>query len=764
MGDAAFDGWKRSAPPVPASSLTQVTIDPGPSATGPATPTTGIGFEGITQNGFIPSEPTAAVGPNQVVSPGNVTVTITNKDGSNRTEIDGFTFFGIPTSEHAFSDPVCHYDAIRGRFLVLCFTQGTSGSTKWSFFYLAISQTSDARGSWFIYKFDQRLDGTTLTSNWSDFEGLGLSDDKLAMSSQQFSFKSNAYQYQKIRVIDRALAYTGQPVTTVDIVNFPAPSGGDISSVFVTKVGIDLDPGETTIHCLTSRYNGGTTVAYRALTGPPASPTLSAGSLITVNSYAPPVNAAQMGSSQLVVTNDCRLAAFYVRSGVLTATWHFGVDFGSGTVDAVRLFQLRTSDLSVQRDETFGADGVFYYYPAAIVDAVGTVFIGFGRSSATEFPSSYASGRRRSDSGIEPSVLLKAGLTATAQSRWGDYTGIDMDETASGPAGSFAWYAGQWTKATNLFGTWVSQLSFPYGQIAGTVYDDCDGSASTTADRAPLAGAALSLKQGATTIATTTTDGSGGYNFAFLESGAYDVVVTPPAGGAAGDAVPGSGGNSQLRASATDITVNLTNSQLSSANVFLVTTSHPLPATSGVAVQSAQPNDPTLTLVVNGASFEPCSIVRLDGGDLPTTYAGPSLLTAVLPASDVASGTHQIRVFTPAPAGGLSNAQTLGGTSGAVGVAPDAVTALALEPPAPNPVHGTVSLRFALPGAAEVRLSILDLQGREVAVLATGGYPAGRHAVSWSEPAESSRAWSGLYFVRLSASGRVLTRPVVLVR
>jgi hypothetical protein len=764
MGRAVFEAFKLGVPAVRAADLTQVTIDRGPSGFAPLAPVAGIGFEGITQNGFIPSEPTSAAGPNQVFSPGNVSVTITDKDGSNRVEIDGFTFFGIPTSEGAFSDPVCHYDALRGRFVALCFTQGSSGSNKWSFFYLAISQTSDARGSWWIYKFDQRLDGSTLTSNWSDFEGLGLSDDKLAMSSQQFSFKGGAYQYQKIRVIDRALAYTGQPVGYVDFVNFSAPLGGDVSSLFVTKVGIDLGAGENTIHCLTSRYNGGTTVAYRTITGPPATPTLSAGSLVPVNAYSPPVNAAQLGSNQLVATNDCRIAAFYVRNGVLTATWHFGVNFGSGTVDAVRLFQMRTSDRAVLSDETFGADGIFYYYPAAIVDTMGTVFIGFDRSSASEFPSAYASGRRRSDSSIEPSLLLKAGLSATSQSRWGDYTGIDMDESASGPAGSSAWYAGQWTKATNTFGTWVNQITFTYGGIAGTVYDDCDGSAATTADRVPLAGANLALMQGSTTLATGTTDGSGAYRFGFLESGAYDVVVTPPAGGVAADAIPGSGGTAQTRVSASDIGVSLTSSQTSSGNLFLVTTSHPAPATAGISPDTKHAGDPDFTLAVDGSGFLPCSIVRLDGGDQPTTYVDASHLTAAIPASDVVTaGTRQITVFDPGPGGGVSNAQTLT-VSSTVGVADEPVTEFALDPPAPNPVRNTARLGFALPRESEVRLSILDLQGRELVVLAAGAYPPGRHEVAWSGTTGRGLAQSGLYFVRLRTPSRTFVRRIALVR
>ena len=157
-------------------------------------------------------------------------------------------------------------------------------------------------------------------------------------------------------------------------------------------------------------------------------------------------------------------------------------------MSAVRLLRLRTSDRAVLTDETYGAAGTFYYYPAVTVDSLGTIFLGFDRSSATEYPSSYGTGRRRVDAALQSSALLKAGQTSTAQSRWGDYTGIDMDAAQCTPAGSVAWYAGQWTIGTNTFGAWVTPLTFTYGRIAGVVNQDCDGLAATTADRTPLAG------------------------------------------------------------------------------------------------------------------------------------------------------------------------------------------------------------------------------------------------------------------------------------
>ncbi|MFN8547163.1 MAG: T9SS type A sorting domain-containing protein [Candidatus Eisenbacteria bacterium] len=649
--------WLKEHPQsISLSELGQVTLDQiGGIST--AAPTPGTGFEGITQGGFIPGEPTCAGGPLNIFSAGNVSVTVTNKDGSNRVETNGSTFFNAPASEGGMSDAQCYYDALRGRFVALAFTQGTS--PQHSNFYLNISKTNDARGAWWNYKFDMTKDGNTSTSNWGDYESLGISDDKLVMTSQQFTFSTNSYRYQKVRVIDRAVVYAGGSASYVDFFNFSPPSGGDSNDNFVTKGARNLTAGDATIHLLCVRTNGGTRVTYRTVTGTPAAPTLSSGNFVTVGSYSPPPDAVQQGSGGLVATNDCRPGDFYVRNGVLTIAWHTSANFGGGaTESAIRLFQMRTSDRAVLTDETYGATNVFYYYPAATVDSVGTVFLGFDRSSSTEFPSAWATGKRRVDAALQTSALLKSGLSATNQSRWGDYTGIDNDASLSGPGGSSAWYAGQWTKGTNTFGTWVNKLTYTYGQISGTVLADCDGLSGTTGDRTPLAGVTVTAKQGATVLATKVTNALGGYSFGFFDTGVYDIVVTAPAGGSTVDALPGSGGNSQTKINAGDIQVNLTDAQTSSNNVFVVATSHLAPATTSIVPNTKNVGDGAFTMNVNGSDFLPCSVVRLDGSDRTTTYFSANLLTAQIPASDMlVGGTHNITVFTPAPAGGTSNPQ-----------------------------------------------------------------------------------------------------------
>jgi hypothetical protein len=567
-GNAAFEEWKRNQVPVHVEQ--NVTIDPsGSISLAPLAPSVGVGFEGTTQQGYIPGEPQPAVGPTEVFVIGNVSVVIANKDGSGRTEVLQSDFFGIPSSEGPGFDAKCFYDALRGRFVALAESQGSSGSTKWSYYYLGISKTSDARGDWWIYKFNMRMDGTSLTSNWSDFPGLGVSDDKLVMSGQQFSFSNNSYQYQKLRVIDRGLAYSGGLVTYVDFAAFSAPTGGDIANLFVTKPGRNAS-SDATIHLFTTRYSGGSNVAYRTITGSPSSPVLSGGTLITVNPYGAAVNAKQLGSSNLLNAGDCRTPDFFVRNGVLTIAWHFGNNFGNGTVDAIRYFQLRTSDQTVLTDETFGADGIYYYYPMACVDSTGTMFMGFCRSSSSEYSSSWVTGKRRSDATIEASTLAKAGVVGNGQSRWGDFTGVDMDETASGSSSSIAWYSGLWAKGSNSFGTLVTQVTFTYGTVGGQVLLDADADSTTSGDRTPLSGWTVTLMQGASSVASTTTDASGNYRFGYLETGTYDVVLTVNGGYYALATVLGAGGNSQSKINKTTIEVSLTNAQSSSGNTFLV--------------------------------------------------------------------------------------------------------------------------------------------------------------------------------------------------
>ena len=97
------------------------------------------------------------------------------------------------------------------------------------------------------------------------------------------------------------------------------------------------------------------------------------------------------------------------------------------------------------------------------------------------------------------------------------------------------------------------------------------------------------------------------------------------------------------------------------------------------------------------------------------------------------------------------------------GVGDRPVADFELAPVQPNPLRGVGRIGFALPRASHLRLSVIDVQGREVAVLAEGVFEAGRHQVRWDGGA-AGQVGPGLYFVRLSVAGRSLVRRTVVTR
>jgi hypothetical protein len=83
----------------------------------------------------------------------------------------------------------------------------------------------------------------------------------------------------------------------------------------------------------------------------------------------------------------------------------------------------------------------------------------------------------------------------------------------------------------------------------------------------------------------------------------------------------------------------------------------------------------------------------------------------------------------------------------------------------PNPMVMSTAVVFSLSHAGSVSLSVHDVQGRRVRMLARGNLPAGEHRVAWDGGLDDGgSASAGVYLVRLEAEGRVLSRKVVRVR
>ena len=78
----------------------------------------------------------------------------------------------------------------------------------------------------------------------------------------------------------------------------------------------------------------------------------------------------------------------------------------------------------------------------------------------------------------------------------------------------------------------------------------------------------------------------------------------------------------------------------------------------------------------------------------------------------------------------------------------------------PNPTAGTTTARYSLAEPGTVRLTVTDVLGREVAVLADGPLPAG----SYGAALNAARLAPGVYLVRFEVAPHSLTRLITVTR
>ena len=83
----------------------------------------------------------------------------------------------------------------------------------------------------------------------------------------------------------------------------------------------------------------------------------------------------------------------------------------------------------------------------------------------------------------------------------------------------------------------------------------------------------------------------------------------------------------------------------------------------------------------------------------------------------------------------------------------------------PNPFNPRTTLRFGLREPAHVLLQVFDARGALVATLARGERTAGVFDVAWNGADDRGRALrSGIYFCRLRAGTRDVSRKMILMR
>jgi hypothetical protein len=131
------------------------------------------------------------------------------------------------------------------------------------------------------------------------------------------------------------------------------------------------------------------------------------------------------------------------------------------------------------------------------------------------------------------------------------------------------------------------------------------------------------------------------------------------------------------------------------------------------------------------------------------TVSGPHAAVLTVTDDDGAVATRSVNVIVGQPS---------------TDVAP-APSGLALSQNVPNPFGPVTTIRFTLPRPARVMLGVYDLRGAHMRDLVRGLQPEGQRVVSWDgRDADGRPVGAGIYFLRLEAEGRRITRRMVVIR
>ena len=166
--------------------------------------------------------------------------------------------------------------------------------------------------------------------------------------------------------------------------------------------------------------------------------------------------------------------------------------------------------------------------------------------------------------------------------------------------------------------------------------------------------------------------------------------------------------------------------------------------------------------LANPGSFTAISVERATSDAGPWDVLAAPVADAdgfTLVDQDVVDG--QSYLYRLQGVGARGTVTTLGQITGTAG---QPITEFALTRIAPNPSRGQTSVEFTVPRTANIKVAVLDVQGREIATLANGQHAPGRYQLAWSGDAHGRRAASGLYFVRMQAPGVQMTRRVIISR
>jgi hypothetical protein len=475
-------------------------------------------------DGFLwkPPDSNVAAGPNHLVMVINSLISIYSKAGAVISRSSATDWFSSVCAGCSSYDPRITYDPVAGHWLMLYAYKDTTSVSK---VLLSVSQTSDPTGAWWIYALDGSLNFSG-DNTWADYPDIGFdgiaagSGGAVYITTNQYTFSDRTFRTASVYILSKTELYSGGSLNYWRASN---RTNADASQAYSYRaVRTYGNPGG---EFLINNQNNGSTVSIWRInpTYPPTAVDWTLQSTLSIGSYSVPPDAVQPGTTDLLDTLDNRFYNAVWRNNRLYGAFTTGYNWGSGTVAAIRSLKINTSSFTSEVNETYGADGYYYYSPAIEADSSDNFIVSFSRSNTSEYAGARYAGRLTADSGTGGSFQLKAGTvtlfkpSGAFSNRWGDYECAAVDPSDS----SKVWIAGEFTANLGYpndfnWSTWIAQVQFP-----------------SSGPPAPVAAAATSVTVSSFTANWGSSSGATGYkldvstssSFASFVSGYQDLDV-----------------------------------------------------------------------------------------------------------------------------------------------------------------------------------------------------------------------------------------------
>ncbi len=428
-----------------------------------------------------------------------------------------------------FGDPVILYDSFEDRWVISDFAFLLDGSDvvnpPGAFECIAVSKTGDpVAGGWNFYFLN-------FTSGLNDYPKLGVWPDGIYMSANMFGFSTSSFQGVLVWALNKKQMYAGD--SNIQVVQFEAPSAEFTLLPANARLQTGTPPAGSpnyfsTIWQFTNAISfykfhvDWDSISLSTFIGPFIS--------IAPASWGVPPGNVPVKDGANIDTVPVRLMMQnqYTNIDGVESLWNSHTVLGGapGTA-APRYYQVEVTGDAVSGNTTQAATHtpdttVDRFMPSLAVDRAGDMAIGYSASSSSLFPAIRYAGRLSSDAvntlpQTETSLVEGSGAQVGI-SRWGDYTAMSLD-----PDGCTFWYTNEYYLETGS--DWQTRIgSFKFPDCTTVSSGTVQGTVTATTGGAAIDGATVSLGS-----RTTTTNGSGFYQFTAIPSGTYpEVDVAAP--------------------------------------------------------------------------------------------------------------------------------------------------------------------------------------------------------------------------------------------